>query len=164
MVELLEQFVTSGFSRETAVRMVNSALILQRKGGMFSSLDVCSLDLYTGVCEFLKAGAATTFIRRGNWVEAITSTSMAAGLMQKLEFEKTTKKLYDGDYLVMVTDGVLDAFGDEPGEEILKEMILQAQDQMPKELGRHLLEKTLQYADYRAKDDMTVLVAGIWRK
>ncbi|MDA6815844.1 SpoIIE family protein phosphatase, partial [Escherichia coli] len=85
--------------------------------------------------------------------EAITSTSMAAGLMQKLEFEKTTKKLYDGDYLVMVTDGVLDAFGDEPGEEILKEMILQAQEQMPKELGRHLLEKTLQYADYRAKDD-----------
>ena len=49
-------------------------------------------------------------------------------------------------------------------EEILKEMILQAQEQMPKELGRHLLEKTLQYADYRAKDDMTVLVAGIWRK
>ena len=122
-------------------------MILQRKGGMFSSLDVCSLDLYTGICEFLKAGAATTFIRRGNWVETITSTSMAAGLVQKLEFEKTTKKLYDGDYLVMVTDGVL-----------------QAQEQMPKELGRYLLEKTLQYADYRAKDDMTVLVAGIWRK
>ena len=78
--------------------------------------------------------------------------------------EKTTKKLYDGDYLVMVTDGVLDAFGEEPGEEILKEWILQAQEQMPKELGRYLLEKTLQYADYRAKDDMTVLVAGIWRK
>ena len=53
---------------------------------------------------------------------------------------------------------------EEPGEEILKEWILQAQEQMPKELGRYLLEKTLQYADYRAKDDMTVLVAGIWRK
>lgn len=35
----------------------------------------------------------------------------------------------------MVTDGVLDAFGEEPGEEILKEWILQAQEQMPKELG-----------------------------
>lgn len=41
----------------------------------------------------------------------------------------------------MVTDGVLDAFGEEPGEEILKEWILQAQEQMPKELGRYLLEK-----------------------
>lgn len=164
VVELLEQFITSGFSRETAAKMVNSALILQRKEGMFSSLDVCSMDLYTGICEFLKAGAATTFIRRGNWVETITSTSLAAGLVQKLEFEKTTKKLYDGDYLIMVTDGVLDAFGDQPGEEILKEIILQAQERMPKELGRCILEKTLQYAEYRAKDDMTVLVAGIWRK
>ena len=76
---------------------------------MFSSVDVCSLDLYSGICEFVKAGAATTFIRRSNWVETITSTSMAAGLVQQLDFEKTSKKLYDGDYLVMVTDGVLDA-------------------------------------------------------
>lgn len=164
VVELMEQFVSSGFSRETAARMVNSALILQRKGGMFSSLDVCSLNLYTGICEFLKAGAATTFIRRENWVETITSTSLAAGLVQKLEFEKTVKKLYDGDYLIMVTDGVLDAFEEQPAEEILKNIILQSQEEMPKEMARELLEKTLKYAKHRVKDDMTVLVAGIWRK
>lgn len=164
VVELLEQFVTSGFSRETAARMVNSALVLQRKNGMFSSVDVCSLDLYTGVCEFLKAGAATTFIRRSNWVETITSTSMAVGLMQQLDFDKSSKKLYDGDYLVMVTDGVLDALPKQQEEDIMKEIILQAQETMPKELGRYILEKVLTYSNYRALDDMTVLVAGMWKK
>ncbi len=164
VVDLLEQFVMSGFSRETAARMVNSALILQRKDGMFSSVDVCSLDLYTGVCEFLKAGAATTFIKRSNWVETITSTSLAVGLVQQLDFEKTSKKLYDGDYLVMVTDGVLDALPKKQEESIMKEIILQAQDTMPKELGRYILEKALSYSDYRAMDDMTVLVAGMWKK
>lgn len=164
VVELLEQFVTSGFSRETAARMVNTALVLQRKNGMFSSVDVCALDLYTGICEFLKAGAATTFIRRSNWVETITSTSMAAGLVQQLDFEKTSKKLYDGDYLVMVTDGVLDALPPKQEEETMKEIILQAQEEMPKELGRYILEKALSYSNYRAMDDMTVLVAGMWKK
>ncbi len=164
VVDLLEQFVMSGFSRETAARMVNSALVLQRKDGMFSSVDVCSLDLYTGVCEFVKAGAATTFIRRSNWVETITSTSLAAGLVQQLDFEKTSKKLYDGDYLVMVTDGVLDALPKQQEETIMKEIILQAQDTMPKELGRYILEKVLSYNNYRAMDDMTVLVAGMWKK
>ena len=164
VVELLEQFVTSGFSRETAARMVNSALVLQRKNGMFSSVDVCSLDLYTGICEFLKAGAATTFIRRSNWVETITSTSMAAGLVQQLDFEKTSKKLYDGDYLIMVTDGVLDALPDKQEEETMKEIILQAQEEMPRELGRYILEKVLSYSNYKAYDDMTVLVAGMWKK
>ena len=164
VVEILEQFVTSGFSRETAARMVNSALILQRKNGMFSSVDVCSLDLYTGICEFLKAGAATTFIRRSNWVETITSTSMAAGLVQQLDFDKTSKKLYDGDYLIMVTDGVLDALPENQEEETMKEIILQAQEQMPRELGRYILEKVLSYSNYKAYDDMTVLVAGMWKK
>ena len=164
VVDLLEQFVMSGFSRETAARMVNSALVLQRKDGMFSSVDVCSLDLYTGVCEFVKAGAATTFIRRSNWVETITSTSLAVGLVQQLDFEKTSKKLYDGDYLVMVTDGVLDALPKQQEETIMKEIILNAQDTMPKELGRYILEKVLSYSNYRALDDMTVLVAGMWKK
>ena len=109
VVELFEQFLRSGFSRETAARMINSALVLQRSDGMFSTVDLCSIDLYSGVCSFLKAGAAATFIRRDTWVESIVSTSLAAGLMQQMDFDTASRKLYDGDYLIMVTDGVLDA-------------------------------------------------------
>ena len=29
--------------------------------------------------------------------------------MQQLDFDTASRKLYDGDYLIMVTDGVLDA-------------------------------------------------------
>lgn len=164
VVDLMEQFLVAGFSRETAAKMVNSTLILQRKNGMFSSIDLCVVNLYTGVCEILKAGAATTFIRRGSSVETITSTSMAAGLMPQLDFEKTSKKLYDGDYLIMVTDGVLDALGQERQEELMKEIILQSCECMPREMGRSILEKVLNYSNYRVQDDMTVLVAGIWKK
>ena len=35
VVELLEQFLESGFSQETAARMVNSALLLKGREGMF---------------------------------------------------------------------------------------------------------------------------------
>ena len=89
---------------------------------------------------------------------------MAAGLVQQLDFEKTSKKLYDGDYLVMVTDGVLDALPDSNREETMKEIIMQSPEQMPRELGRYILEKVLSYSNYRAMDDMTVLVAGMWKK
>lgn len=164
VVELLELFMASGFSRETAAKMVNSALVLQRSEGMFSTVDICSLDLYTGVCEFLKAGAAATFIRRDRWVETVSSTSLAVGLVQELDFESATKKLYDGDYLIMVTDGVLDALPPEQEEEVMKELILENTSSSPKEMGRTLLERVLGYSDYRAADDMTILVAGIWKK
>ncbi len=164
VVELLEEFITSGFSRETAAKMINSALVLQRSDGMFSTVDLCSLDLYTGVCSFLKAGAATTFIRRDQWVETISSTSLAAGLVQQLDFDTSVKKLYDGDYLVMVTDGVLDALPLKQEEETMKEILLNIHSTSPREFGRAVLERVLSYCEYRAKDDMTVLVAGVWKK
>lgn len=164
VVELLEQFMDSGFSKETAARMVNSALLLQHSDGRFSTLDICDLDLYTGICDFLKAGAATTFIKRDHWVEAISSTSLAAGLMQQLDCEVTSRKLYHGDFLIMVTDGVLDALPLEKEEETMKEIIMGLHCQTPKELARGILDRVLGYCEYKAKDDMTVLAAGMWKK
>ena len=52
VVELLEEFITSGFTRETAAKMINSALVLQRSGGMFSTVDICELNLYTGAVSY----------------------------------------------------------------------------------------------------------------
>jgi stage II sporulation protein E len=164
VVELLEQFLETGFSQETAARMVNSALVLGGRDGSFSTVDICAVDLYTGICNFLKAGAAATFIKRDHWVEAIVSESLAAGLVQQLDFETASRKLYHGDYLIMMTDGVLDALPMEREEETMKEIIMDVREETPKEISRGILERVLGYSDYRARDDMTVLVAGMWKK
>lgn len=164
VVELLEQFLESGFTQETAARMVNSALVLKGREGMFSTVDICALDLYTGICSFLKAGAASTFIKRDHWVEAISSESLAAGLVQQIDFDTASRKLYHGDYLIMMTDGVLDALPMEREEETMKEIIMDVQEENPREVSRGILERVLGYSDYRARDDMTVLVASVLRK
>ena len=164
VVELLEQFMESGLSQETAARMVNSALVLKGQEGMFSTVDICAVDLYTGICNFLKAGASSTFIKRDHWVEAISSESLAAGLVQQVDFETASRKLYHGDYLIMMTDGVLDALPQEHAEDTMKEIIMDVHEDSPKEFGRGILERVLGYSDYRARDDMTVLVAGVWKK
>lgn len=164
VVELLEQFLESGFSQETAAKMVNSALVLKGQEGMFSTVDMCAVDLYTGICSFLKAGAASTFIKRDHWVESITSESLAAGLVQQIDFETASRKLYHGDYLIMMTDGVLDALPAQKEEETMKEIIMDVHEDSPKDFGRGILERVLGYSDYHAKDDMTVLVAGVWKK
>lgn len=163
VVELMEQFMDSGFSRETAAKLINSSLLLQGREGMFSTLDICTVDLYTGICNFLKAGASTTFIKRDHWVEAISSTSLAAGLVQQMDYETTSRKLYHGDFLIMMTDGVLDALPMGQEEETMKEIIMQVHSQAPKEIGRGILDRVLGYCDYKARDDMTVLVAGLWK-
>ena len=164
VVDLLEQLVESGFSGETAARMVNSVLNLQTRNGKFSTVDIGIVDLYSGICHFLKAGASATFIKRDHWVEAISSESPALGLVCQADYESFTKKLYDGDFLIMVTDGVLDGLPPEQAEDILKEIILQTNANAAQELGRGILERVLSLCEYKAADDMTVLAAGIWKK
>lgn len=164
VVDMLEQFLCTGISGETAARMVNSVLNLQSRQGKFSTVDIAMVDLYSGICHFLKAGAATTFVKRDHWVEAITSTSPALGLVQKADFESSTKKLYEGDMLIMVTDGVLDALPADRAEEIMKEIILGMHAKSAKELSRGILERVMQHCEYHAADDMTVLAAGLWKK
>lgn len=164
VVDMLEQFVESGFTGETAARMVNSVLNLQTREGRFSTVDISIVDLYSGICHFLKAGAATTFIKRDHWVESISSQSLALGLVQQVDYESSTKKLYEGDFIIMVTDGVLDALPAEHGEEVMKEIILETSAEAPQELGRGILERVLSLCEYKAGDDMTILAAGLWKK
>ena len=64
----------------------------------------------------------------------------------------------------MMTDGVLDALPTEREEETMKEIIRDIQDETPREVSRGIRERVLGYSDYRARDDMTVLVASVVRK
>ena len=164
VVDLLEQFLEAGFSKEAAVKMINSALVLRSDGKTFSTIDITSVDLYSGVCEFLKIGAAASFIKRGNWVECITSTSLPAGIFQQTDCEKTSRKLYDGDMIVMVTDGVLDVLPVEHQEKMMKDIILEHETNNPKELADYIVSRVRQYKNGRFCDDMTVLTVGVWKR
>lgn len=164
VVDLLEQFLEAGFTKETAVKMINSALVIRSDAKIFSTIDMSSIDLYSGVCDFLKVGASTTFILRDHWVETITSTSLPAGVFHKLDLDTTSKKLYDGDMVIMITDGILDALPMEHQEKVMKDIIMEHKTNNPKELASYILNRVLQYGGKKPVDDMTVLVVGIWKK
>jgi len=59
---------------------------------------------------------------------------------------------------------VMDALPVECEEETMKEIIMDIQDETPREISRGILERALGYSDYHARDDMTVLVANVVRK
>ncbi len=162
VVEVLEELLEAGFPKETAFQMLNTALVIGREEIRFSTVDMSLFDLYTGKCEIVKAGASTTFLKRGNCVEGIRSTSLPLGVVSKLELDQTELELQDGDMLIMVTDGVMDALP--VGEQdLLMRMIMEGTNlQNPKEMAHHVLEQVLECSGEVPLDDMTVLVVGIW--
>lgn len=164
VIELIEKFLETGFQKETAIRMMNSAMVIQDEEGMFSTVDMADIDLYTGKCEFYKIGAATTFIKRGEEVECISSSTLPAGIFHQIEIEKSQRQLQGGDFVILVTDGVLDYLRVPSPEENLREILETIDTNNPGQLARQVLERILLFTAGRVPDDMTVLAAGIWEK
>lgn len=164
VVGLLEQLIEAGFKTETAIKLINSSLVLKADKQSFSTIDMGMINLFTGMCEFTKIGAAAAFIKRDNWVETISSTTLPIGMFGNVDYDSVTKKLYEGDIIIMVTDGVLDSIQEENKEAFMERLISDMNSINPQEIANRILDSTLSQSNYLPKDDMTVITAGIWLK
>lgn len=167
VIELLEQLLDSGFKEEAALKIINSVMLMNSGQEHPATLDFGIIDLHSGVCDLVKIGAAATFVKRGNWIETIKSTSMPLGVFREVDCDTTRKKLYDGDMVIMVSDGVLDAMDCDDKAGKLREIIMDIKCENPEDMANQILNKALKTSGLNDKftegrrDDMTVLVTGI---
>ncbi len=164
VVELMEKFLEAGFQTETAVQMVNSSLVSGGENTNMSTLDLCSIDLYSGECRFVKVGSSSSYIKRQHLVDRISAGNLPMGIFQKPDMEIVGRTLVDGDYVIMVSDGILDALSQGIGEDMLPEVIGDSDLENPGEIAGSILNFCIHQCRGHIRDDMTVLVIGIWKK
>lgn len=164
VVDLLEQLLRAGFGRELAIELLNSFISFLDDGNTSSTLDLAVLDLYSGMTDFVKLGASTTFIRRKERVECIRSTSLPVGVLEQVEFDTCERKLYHGDIVVMVSDGVLDGILFENKETYLAELIADLDTNNVQKMAESIMQEVSAMQRGQMRDDSTILVAGVWKR
>ena len=164
MISLLEQMVDTGFGRRSALRMLNSVMMLHGNRQVFSSMDLTVVDLYGGLCEFIKIGASSTFILRDHQVECITSESLPVGAFPEVDWEGFARNLFDGDMIFMVSDGVINRFPEGTGNECITQMLKTMEETNPNGAAGRLLDYALAQPGEYGDDDMTVLACMICKK
>ncbi|NPV26934.1 MAG: SpoIIE family protein phosphatase [Firmicutes bacterium] len=161
-IQLLEQLLQAGFDKNLAIKTINSILVLRNGEEFFSTIDLTLIDLNSGVADFIKVGAAPSFVKRGSKLAVITANSLPAGILQTIEVESLQCNLLPGDILVMVTDGVPDAHPNlAEKDQWIKKLLEEIKTEDPQTIADVLLEQARKLAGGQIKDDMTVLVARI---
>ncbi len=153
--DLFSSLICSGLSCEAALRTVNTALIAKSEDESLATLDIASLDPYSGEISFFKAGAAPCFIKRSGRTAILELPSLPAGILSRIGFSKAGAELREGDTVVMISDGVA-ADGSEWITKLLRSWRGDAQG-----LAEELTAAALSRRKGKRSDDMTAICVRI---
>lgn len=154
-LKLLREFLQSGFGIKTSINMINSALCLKLDYECFSTVDLMCIDLISGVTEFYKIGGAESFIYKNGSVETVYSVSLPVGMLPEVKIQCQTKKLGDGDVIMMMSDGISEAGYGAVRTEWLKKQIRTPYETMD-DMAQDILDTAIKKAHNAVTDDMTV--------
>ena len=156
--KLTAQLLRAGFAAESAARLVNVALGLkgaEQEAG--ATLDLLTVDLYTGRAGLFKAGAAPSFLVRGGVPRMLDGASLPMGMLDSLVGRSTTFALDAGDWVVLVSDGAL-ADG---ADWLMQQLQLCARlGHTPKQAAETVADAAARRAGDK-RDDITVAVLAV---
>ena len=154
--QLMSKLIKSNISFDCAVKIVNSALIVKSEDESLATLDIISINLFTGEAVFMKAGAPSTLLRSEGRIISINAASLPIGILNDAEllYDKYTMK--EGEWILMMSDGV-----SESGYDSLEEEFLSWTSGSPQELAKHIVNKASKRANEGHDDDITAVAVKL---
>ena len=157
-ITLLKKLLKSGVSPDKAIESVNASMEMLKEEIGFSTIDLCSISLESGVAKFYKCGAYGGYILRNKKLIKINGGGYPAGLTEKITFSYSGASLEDGDFIVIMSDGVAGAC-----EQIQAALLMSKHDE-PEALTRELIDCAYNNIPPEHDDDMTVLTAKVTKR
>ncbi len=155
-LSMIESFYEAGFNSEVILSMVNKLLALSCDED-YATLDICVVDLLSGRADFIKMGASDGLVKHKDNCEIVSSNGLPIGILEQIKINVESKTLMHGDMVVVVSDGITDAVG----EETLYDLVLNTKTTNPQTLADEI---TCLAAKKGATDDMTAVVVRLFGK
>ncbi len=116
----LERTLRAGVEIGTALRMLNHYLrsrLGSAEDEISSTVDLFTLNLYSGQAHFIKSGAAPSLLLRHGRLFRLSSHTFPIGILQAIDVQNIPFDVFPGDRILLMSDGVADSLLGEKGEE-----------------------------------------------
>ncbi len=160
----LRTLSTTGVSLAELVAGVNRYASSTSQGGVrFTTAFLAELDPANGDLVYVNAGHNVPILRRASGaIERLEAGGIPIGILPESPYEMQETRLESGDWLVIFTDGVVEAFDnreEEYGEPRMLGVIDRMAKSTPSEMLRELLAELDRYVGNTPQhDDMTCLL------
>ncbi len=155
---LMCRLIKAGFGYDCSLRILNSSMLFKSTDESLATVDIASIDLFTGRVELYKAGAAPTLVRRSGRTGKAESTSLPAGILREVSFDKAVVRCKENDIVVLMSDGAVSE-----GTEWIKDEIEGFTDGTAERLSERICEGAKRRRTDGHEDDITVMTAVIKR-
>ena len=152
--KMIESFYKSGFQNDIVLNLVNRLLKISLDDN-YSTLDISVIDTKSGALDVIKLGSASSFIVRRDSVEAVACDALPAGVLSDVNPTTLRFQLFDGDMVVMMSDGVYDVLDDKGVVEVVDSL----RTSNPQTLANELLKRAVENG---SEDDCTVIVTRLF--
>lgn len=165
-ITLLEKLLSSGFDKDTSLRLINSTLsAIEGEKEIFATLDIAVLDLYAKNLEFIKNAACPTYVKNRRDVQILKSLSLPSGIINDIDLVVYDKDLKDNDIIVMCSDGIFDSSEEYTNKELwLKFLLEDIETDDVQKIADLILKEAIDNNYGKPKDDMSVIVIKINNK
>ena len=153
---LMARLLKAGFGFECSLKIINSSMLFKSSDESLATMDIASIDLFTGQTELYKAGAAPTIVRRNGRAGRAESQSLPVGILKEVSFDRAGIRLRCDDILLLVSDGV--TFD---GTEWIREEVERWENGGAQDLAEHICDCAKRRYLGNRPDDITVLAAII---
>ncbi len=151
---LMSRLLKAGFGYDCSLKILNSSMLFKSSDESLATVDIASIDLFTGETDIYKAGAAPTIVRRSGRCGRAESTSLPVGILHDVAFDRAGIRLKSGDVLLMLSDGA--SFD---GTEWIRAELECYKDGSAKDLAEKIAESARRRRTDGHEDDITVIAA-----
>ena len=151
---LMARLIKAGFGYNCSLKILNSSMLFKSTDESLATVDIASIDLYTGMTELFKAGAAPSILRRNGRTGKAESNSLPAGILRDISFDTALVKCRVGDIVVLLSDGATSE-----GCDWIRSEIESFKDGKAQDLAEHLCMSARRRRTDKREDDITVLCA-----